>query len=145
MTDTDSDTDTTMPSMRTLAPLVNQLQAIARAELPAPRTCRVRLYDDHTYRITIEHHHPDSTEAIVYDRVTGAVSRRDTAGARQLVLHDPAFHDTVITTAFAADAEDVITTIEPPLACEPDTMPCDEIGDTASCPLCCTLADLTLD
>lgn len=126
-------TEPSMPSMQTLAPLVDQLQAIAQEELPEPQTCRIRLYDDNTYRITIEHHRGDGGEAIVYDRVTGEVYWRDSAGARELRILDPAYYDLITTTYFEDESEAVVAELEPPIECEPATMDCETDGDVDQC------------
>ena len=118
-----------MPSMQTLAPLVDQLQAIAQEELPEPQTCRIRLDDDDTYRITIEHRRRDGEEAIVYDRVTGEVYWRDSAGARELHILDPVYYDLIRTTYFEDGSEAVVAEIE----CEPVTMDCEADGDVDGC------------
>ena len=66
--------DTDMQQMTTIAPLVDQLQDIARDELPAPRTCRATLWDDGDYDIVIYHSHgEDEEQAITYDVNTGDV------------------------------------------------------------------------
>jgi hypothetical protein len=67
-------TNTAMPRMVSIAPLIDQLQDIAYEELPAPRTCSVELWDDGDYDIIIYHKHgADETEAIYYDASTGEV------------------------------------------------------------------------
>lgn len=113
--------------MQTLAPLVDQLIDIAEAELSGGKTCHIRLYDDHTYRIYIEHSYGDGEEAIVYDRDTGEVYWRDTAGARQMYIPDPVQPSTtIITHRFIDDAERVVTTIEPPIECAERSLECTE-------------------
>ena len=65
---------TGMQRMTPIAPLIDQLQDIARDELPAPRTCRVTLWDDGDYDIAIYHSHgEDEEQAITYDVTTGDV------------------------------------------------------------------------
>lgn len=126
-------TTASMPSMQALAPLVDQLQAIAQKEIPGPRTCRIRLYDDHTYRITIEHSRCGEGEAIVYDRVTGEVYWRDSDGARRLHILDPVSYELITTTYFEDDAEVVVTTIDPPFECEPAIRDCSNSADVDQC------------
>lgn len=110
--------DRAMPSMEPLAPLVDQLVAIAEEEIPAARTCYVRLFDDMTYRIIVEHRYGDHKEAIVYDRNTGEVYWRDTAGVRTMRIPLISKGETVVQPYFVDDAERVVTTIEPPIECE---------------------------
>ena len=63
---------TDMQRMTPIAPLVDQLQDIVRDELPAPRTCRVTLWDDGDYEIVIYHNHgEDEDQGIYYDVNTG--------------------------------------------------------------------------
>lgn len=41
--------------MEPLAPLVDRMRALATEELPAPRTCKIRLWDDGTFDVVIYH------------------------------------------------------------------------------------------
>lgn len=41
-------TESSMPSMQTLTPLVDQLHVIAQEGLLELQTCRIRLYEDNT-------------------------------------------------------------------------------------------------
>lgn len=128
-------TESSMPSTQTLAPLVDQLQDIAQEEIPEPQTCRIRLYDDNTYRIAIEHRRRDGVEAIVYDRVTGEVYWRDSAGARKLRIIDPVYYDLITSTYFEEGSEEVVAEIEPPIQCEPTTVNCKESEEVDRCSL----------
>lgn len=128
-------TESNMPSMETLAPLVDNLQAIAREEIPAPRTGLIRLYDDYTYRITIKHRHGDHREGIVYDRVTGEVYWRDTAGQSVMYFTDPVDHHTISLPYFRDDAQEVVATVEPPIECERTPRDCETEETVASFPL----------
>ena len=66
--------NTDMQRMTPLASIVDQLQDIAREELPAPRTCRVELCDDGDYNIVIYHSQgEDAGQVISYDVTTGDV------------------------------------------------------------------------
>jgi hypothetical protein len=67
-------TNTDMQRMTPLASLVDQLQDIAREQLPAPRACRVELWDDGDYNIVISHSQgDDASQGISYDVTTGDV------------------------------------------------------------------------
>lgn len=44
-----------MPPMAPLAPIIDQMQHLAVEHLPAPRTCKVNLWDDGTIRLKIFH------------------------------------------------------------------------------------------
>jgi hypothetical protein len=54
----------------------------AREEIPAPRTCRVRLYDDGTFRADIRHAAvEDEYYCIRYERTTSEIVREHRVGA----------------------------------------------------------------
>lgn len=65
---------TAIPPMEPIAPLVDQMRVIARAELPAPRMCQIELFDDGTF--TVESNHPMGSherQRIRYDRTTSEI------------------------------------------------------------------------
>lgn len=55
-----------MPSMESLAPLVDRLREIADEEVPHPQTLKIRVWDDGDYQIHIFHHGPQGREQIMY-------------------------------------------------------------------------------
>jgi hypothetical protein len=63
-----------IPPMEPLAPIVDQLRALARVHLPSPRTCRVRLWEDGTFDASVYHSRgEDLSERISYVRTTGEI------------------------------------------------------------------------
>lgn len=100
--------------MEPLAPIVDQMREIAQEELPAPRTCRIKLWDDGTFDAYIFHSGPDDErQRIKYERTTSEIIWEYSKGARwesqELsggeTLHMPV-HDELDVR--------VITTVEPP-------------------------------
>lgn len=68
--------------MEPLAPIVDQMRAIAREELPLPRTCQVRLWDDGTFDAIIYHSMADDEkQAIRYERTTSEIVWEHVNGA----------------------------------------------------------------
>lgn len=63
-----------IPPMGPLAPIVDEMRELAREELPAPRTCEVRLWDDSTFDVVIYHSMgDDERQSLRYERTTGEV------------------------------------------------------------------------
>lgn len=63
-----------IPPMKPFAAIIDQMLVIAQEEIPAPRTCRVRLYDDSTFRASVSHSMgTDERQAIIYDRTTSEI------------------------------------------------------------------------
>lgn len=111
-------TNTDMQRMTSIAPLINQFQDIAREEVPAPRTCLVRLWDDDDYDIIIYHNHgPDEREGIWYDVETGEVVWKYRKGSEwgedETAPSGPGY-GTAYVQAYEESDERVITTIHLP-------------------------------
>jgi hypothetical protein len=63
-----------IPPMKPLAPIVDKMRKLAREELPSPRTCKIRLWDDGTFDVVIYHSRgEDERESLRYERTTGEV------------------------------------------------------------------------
>lgn len=63
-----------MSPMEPLAPIIDRMREIAEDELPAPRTCRIRLCDDGTFDAYIFHSMTDEESQVVrYDRTTSEI------------------------------------------------------------------------
>ena len=105
--------------MTTMAPLVDQLQDIARDELPAPRTCRVTLWDDGDYDIVIYHNHgAEEEQAITYDVTTGDVVLNYRKNGDWVVDEDAPDgeqYGTAYVQEFEESETRKITTIDPPV------------------------------
>ena len=103
-----------IPPLKPLAPIVDQMRIIADDELPSPQTCRVQLFDDGTFRVSIFHSMGhDETQAIIYDRATSEIYWEHSKGSRT--------HSTRLTggeTLIESSPEErdvrVIATVEPP-------------------------------
>ena len=111
--------DTDMQRMTPLASIIDQLQNIARQELPTPRSCVVKLWDDGDYLIRIYHSHvDDKAQAIEYDVETGDVLWKYRKGGEWVVDEEKNSED-VQGTPWIQEFEEsetrTITTIEPPV------------------------------
>lgn len=63
-----------IPPMAPLAPIVDRMRELAGEELPAPRTCKVCLWDDDTFDAVIYHSAGDEErQQIRYERTTGEI------------------------------------------------------------------------
>ena len=112
-------TDTEMQSMTPLAPLIDRLLNIAREELPAPRTCRIELWDDGDYDIVI-YHSPvgDAIQFVSYDITTGSVTwnyRKNGEWVVDDTAEDGDGYGTAYVREFEASETREITTIDPPV------------------------------
>lgn len=103
-----------IPPMEPLAPIVDQLREIARDELPAPRTCHAKLWDDGTFEAYVYHspskeerewvRYERTTSEIVYEYVkSGGCEEHEFADGE--TLHVPVHDECEVR---------VITTVEPP-------------------------------
>lgn len=108
-----------MQRMAPLASLVDQLQEIAREELPAPRTCQVKLWDDGDYDIVIYHSSgKDETKSISYDVNTGDVMWKYRKSGEWVVdenAEDGEGYGTPYVQEFEESETRRITTIDPPV------------------------------
>lgn len=108
-----------MTRMTPIAPLIDQLQDIARDEIPAPRTCSVKLWDDGDYHIVICHKHaPDEQEGVYYDVETGEVVWKYIRNGEWVVddeADDRPGYGTAYVMEFEETNERVLTVIEPPV------------------------------
>lgn len=65
-----------IPPMEPLAPIIDQMRELAREEIPTPRSCKVRLWDDGTFDLVIYHSMGDSErQAVRYERSTACTVR----------------------------------------------------------------------
>lgn len=105
-----------IPPMEPLAPIIDQLREIAENEIPAPRTCRIQLWDDGTFDAHVYHAIGDDEVQIVrYERTTSEIVWEHRRGARRQetpltggeIIIEPAFDDCAVR---------VIETVEPPYA-----------------------------
>lgn len=100
--------------MDPLAPIIDQMREIAQDELPAPQTCRIRLWDDGTFDAYIFHSMTDDeTQLVRYERTTSQILWEHHTGARweEIPLTGG---ETIIEPAFNDRTVRVITTVEPP-------------------------------
>ncbi|RQG98679.1 hypothetical protein [Natrarchaeobius oligotrophus] len=103
-----------IPPLQPLAPIVDEMREIARDELPAPRTCRIKLWDDGTFDAGVYHSiSDDELESIRYERTTSEIVWEHLSGGGYVTttfpngetLHEPTIDDAEVR---------VITTVEPP-------------------------------
>ena len=103
-----------LPSLRPLAPIVDQLRDIAREELPAPRSCRINLWDDGTFSAYIYHSAAgDEIQAIRYERTTGEILWERKRGCDRKTT-EFASGETLSEPTYETHEMRVITTVEPP-------------------------------
>ena len=103
-----------IPPLKPLAPIIDQMRVIADEELPSPRTCRVRLYDDGTFRVSISHSMGhNERQAIIYNRTTSEIYWEHVEGARTQPTHltgGETVHEPLVEERDVR----VIATVEPP-------------------------------
>lgn len=102
--------------MEPLAPIIDQLREIAENEIPAPRTCRIRLWDDGTFDAHVYHAMGDNERQVVrYERTTSEIVWEHRNGARwqETPLSGG---ETIIEPAFDDCTVRVIESVEPPYA-----------------------------
>lgn len=103
-----------LPPMEPLAPIVDQMRVIAQEEIPPPQTCRIQLYDDGTFRVSISHSMGhDERQAIIYDRTTSEIYWEHVKGARTQPT-DLTGGETVHEPVNDEHEVRVIATVEPP-------------------------------
>ena len=63
--------------MEPLAWIVDRMRKLAQDELPSPRGCRIKLWDDGTFDVVIYHSMgDDETQFLRYQRTTSEVTWR---------------------------------------------------------------------
>lgn len=107
-------TDTGIPRMEPLAPIVDQLIDLARAELPAPRACRIKLWDDGTFDAYV-YHSPSTDErcSVRYERTTGEILYEYVKGGGW-EEHEFAGGETLHVPVHEEHEAWVLTRVEPP-------------------------------
>lgn len=106
-------TEIDIPPMEPLAPIVDRMREIAHEEIPSPRTCRVKLWDDGTFRAYIYNKSGDEYQGINYERTTGEVVRiRMKQGDYETATF--AGGETLYTPTYDEYEVRTITTVEPP-------------------------------
>lgn len=105
-----------MPAMTTLAPLIDQLQALAEEHVPLPQATKITLWDDGDYDILIYHNHAhNKKEGLIYDNDTGVVRWRRAKNPYWEKDHDAEGPGMAYDRAFEELEEEELTTIEPPV------------------------------
>lgn len=100
--------------MEPLAPIIDQMRELAQEELPEPRACRIRLWDDGTFDADIYHLGPkDSSQCVRYERTTGEIlwEHRKGAGTKEIPLSGG---ETIIEPTLEDCDVRVLTTVDPP-------------------------------
>lgn len=100
--------------MAPLAPIVDQMRNLAREEIPAPRTCRIRLWDDGTVDVKIYHGTgEDEYELVRYERWTSEIVWEHVKG-REMIQTTFADGETLHEPTYDERSVRVLTTVEPP-------------------------------
>jgi len=100
--------------MEPLAPIIDQMRDLAKEEVPAPRTCQVRLWDDGTVSAYLFHSvNDDETKLIRYERTTGEIVWEHHTGARWEKIPLSGY-ESIVKPAFDESTVRVLTTVEPP-------------------------------
>lgn len=103
-----------IPPIEPLAPLVDRMRDLAMKELPAPQTCKIRLWDDDTFDIIIYHSMgKDERQQLRYERTTGEILWEHFRGARW-ESESLTGNETVVESVYEASDVRVIATVEPP-------------------------------
>lgn len=100
--------------MEPLAPIVDRMRKLAQNELPSPRTCKIRLWDDDTFDVIIYHSmNDDETQFLRYERTTGEILWEYVQGAdwdSQALTGN----ETVYERTYEQSEIRVLATVEPP-------------------------------
>ena len=100
--------------MEPLAPIIDQMRDLAREELPSPRTCNVRLWDDGTFDAVIYHSMADGErQAIRYERSTSEIVWEHVRGA-WWEAEELTGGETIYESVHDEQEIRVLTTVEPP-------------------------------
>lgn len=100
--------------MKPLAPIIDRMRDLAQDELPAPRTCRVRLWDDDTFDVVIYHSMGDDEKQwLRYERTTSEILWEYVRGARW-EPESLTGNETVYEPAYEESEVRVIEIVEPP-------------------------------
>lgn len=100
--------------MEPLAPLVDRMRNLATEELPAPRTCRISLWDDGTFDVVIDHNVGDEERQwLQYERTTGEILWKHVRGTRW-EEESLTGNETVHELAYDEADVRVVATVEPP-------------------------------
>lgn len=100
--------------MAPLAPLVDRMRELAVEELPEPRTCKIRLWDDGTFDVVVYHSMgDDQRQQLRYERTTGEILCEYIRGTRMEseplsgneTIHEPAYEESDVR---------VVATLEQP-------------------------------
>lgn len=103
-----------IPPMAPLAPLVDRMRELALEEVPAPRTAKIRLWDDGTFDVGIYHAmDADERQGLRYERTTGEILWEHVRGAR-MKSESLAENETIHEPAYEESDVRVVATVEPP-------------------------------
>lgn len=110
------ETNTDMPRMTPIAPIVDQLQRLAENHVPRPWTCDVTLWEDGDYRFMIWHGSGhNEREGLIYDHDDGIVYWRRAKNPYWKKVSRVADRETECISAYEVFEEREITSIEPPI------------------------------
>jgi hypothetical protein len=99
--------------MEPLAQIVDQMAVLAREELPSPRSCKIRLWDDGTFDAFFYHSKGDEKQYVRYERTTSEILWENSKGASSKSI-ELTGNETVIESTIAETDVRVLATVEPP-------------------------------
>lgn len=102
-----------IPQMEPLAPLVDQMAVLAREELPSPRSCKIRLWDDGTFNVFFYHSRGDEKQYVRYERTTSEILWEYGKGASSRSV-ELTGSETVIEPTIAETDVRILARVEPP-------------------------------
>lgn len=102
-----------IPPMAPLAPIVDEMRALADEELPQPRTCRIRLWDDGTFELVIWHGNGDERWALRYELATGEILWEYIRGY-ELEEEELTGGETLLTPTYEEYDARLVAQVEPP-------------------------------
>ena len=110
------ETNTDMPRMTPIAPIVDQLQRLAEEHVPRPRTCQVKLWEDGDYQLIIWHGSGyNEREGLIYDHDDGIVCWRRAKNPYWKKVCRVADREIECISAYEIFEEREIMTLEPPI------------------------------
>lgn len=102
-----------IPPIEPLAPIVDQMRVLAREELPSPRSCKIRLWDDGTFDVFFYHSSGDESQFVRYDRSTSEILWEYGEGGSWR-REELTGNETVLEPRIAETDVRVLATVDPP-------------------------------
>lgn len=100
-------------SIEPLVPIIEQMRVIARDELPTPRSCKIRLWDDATFDVRFYHSSGDDVEILSFERTTGEIVWELKEGAHMEKI-ELTGNETIHEPRAVGRGVRVVASVEPP-------------------------------